>query len=102
MAVSKYEVMARKELRSQGWIVDWKLRARFPIKTYSVDYFGAFDLLCYRAGDPLRFISIKGTMGILKTHRKLLESFTFPIGVQKEIWQYDPKRKIKWRREIIK
>ena len=100
--ISKYESAAKKELRDQGWIVDWKLRARFPIKTYSVDYFGAFDILAYRAGDPLRFISIKGDMGILKTHRKLLESFAFPLGVQKEIWQYDPNRKIKWRREIIK
>jgi len=102
MAVSIYEREAKKELREQGWMVDWKIRAGMPIRGYTVDYFGAFDILAYRAGDPLRFISVKGDMGILKKHRELIESFVFPIGVQKEIWQYDPKRKKRIRKEIIK
>jgi hypothetical protein len=89
--ISKYESAAKKELREQGWMVDWKIRARFPMKGYTVDYFGAFDILAYRAGDPLRFISIKGHAGVPNTHKHLIKSFAFPIGVQKEIWDYSIK-----------
>lgn len=98
--VSRYEKLARKELKEDGWIIDYKLRGRFPTKGYSVDFFGAFDIMAYKSG-ILKFISVKGDMGILKTHRELLESFKFPKGVQKEIWQYDPKRKEKWRKELL-
>jgi hypothetical protein len=99
MAVSRYEKKARKELREQGWLLDWKIRARFPMKGYTVDYFGAFDIMAYRAGDPLRFISVKGHANVPKAHRDLIKSFVFPMGVQKEIWTYHKKGTIK--KEVI-
>jgi len=86
--VSKYESIAKKFLRDEGWMVDWKIRARMPMRGYSVDYFKAFDIMAYKEGQ-LRFISVKGDMGILKVHRQLIESFKFPQGVVKEIWQYN-------------
>jgi len=94
MARSKFEIKAQKELEDQGYLVDWKIRpSGFKIpKGYRVDYFGLFDLIGYRAGDPLRFISVKGTMGILEKHRKEIENFWLPESCQKEIWQY---RKLK-------
>ena len=94
MAKSKFEVKAQKELEEQGWLVDWKIRPsglRMP-RGYNVDYFGLFDLMAYRAGDPVRLISIKGTMGVPSKHRKALEDFWLPGGLQKEVWYY---RKLK-------
>ena len=99
MARSKYEKLAQTELESQGWLVDYKVRPRFPGRGYQVDFLGAFDLLAYRSGDPLRFISIKGHANVPSGHRKLIESFLFPIGIQKEIWTYKTNGQIK--KEII-
>lgn len=86
--VSKYESKARKLLREQGYLVDWKLRATRPIKGYTVDYFGLFDILAYRAGDPIRWISIKGHAGVPKAHRDAINSFFLPEGNQKELWVF--------------
>jgi hypothetical protein len=69
------------------------------MKGYTVDYFGAYDILAYRAGDPLRFISVKGHAYVPSAHRKLIESFVFPVGVQKEIWVYHKDGTIK--KEIL-
>lgn len=102
MARSKYEKEAQKELESQNWIVDWKIRPTRPTKTYSVDYFNLFDLMAYRAGDPLRLIAIKGRGGVPQSLKRRIETFTVPVGVQKEIWDYNPKRKSRRvRKQII-
>ena len=95
---SKYEIKAQKSLEEQGWTVDYKSRPFRVPSNYSVDYFGLFDLLVYRAGDPLRWISIKGKAGVPSKHRKEIEEFWMPEGNQKEIWRY---RKLKGYREIM-
>ena len=86
---SKFEIKAHKELEKEGWRVDYKLRPRFAGSHYNTDYFNLFDLMAYRAGDPLRLISIKGKAGVPSAHRKAVENFIVSLGgVQKEIWTY--------------
>lgn len=100
MARSIYEIKAQKELEKQGWIVDNK--AGMARWSKNRDYFHGFDLMAYRAGEPLRLISIKGHSGVPGAHRKFLESFSFPIGVQKEIWHYIVNTKDKRTTRAIK
>lgn len=106
MARSKYEIRATKELEADGYRVDWKVRPPWPIKGYNVDYFNLFDLLAYKQGEPLRWISIKyAGSGSVKPNRLKIMDFTMPRGNQKEQWRYDrdPKdrRKIRARKQII-
>ena len=105
---SKYEIVADKELRSQGYLVDYKIRPsgfRNPIN-YSVDYLGNFDLLAYKEGEPLRFISIKGHGGVPGEHRRNIENMKFISGIQKEIWHYiintNDRRTYRAIKEIIR
>ena len=95
---SKYEKKAKKELESQDWMVDVK----WGMNRYSRynDYFGLFDLLAYRFGDPMRWISIKGHAGVPRAHREAVRAFFLPLSNQKEIWTYTKKGKVK--KEIIK
>jgi hypothetical protein len=95
---SKYEIKAQKSLEKQGWTVDYKARPFRVPSNYQVDYFGLFDLIAYRAGDPLRWISIKGKAGVPSSHREEIEAFALPMGNQKEIWQY---RKLKGYRKVM-
>ena len=103
---SKYEILAEKELKSEGWVVDYISRPRMVPRGYHVDYFNLFDLLCWMEKKPLRFISIKGKGGISSLHREEIKAFWVPDGIQKEIWKYDrdpkDKRKIRVKKEIIK
>lgn len=92
MARSKFEIKTQKELEKQGYTVDYKLRPTRPSPHYNTDYFNLFDLIAYRAGDPIRWISVKGTMGLLAKHRQAIENFIMPMGNQKEVWWY---RKLK-------
>ena len=92
MARSRFEIKCQKELEAEGWAVDYKMRPTRPNPHYNTDYFNIFDLLAYRAGDPLRMISIKGQAGVPSKHRQEIEDFFVPMGIQKEIWQY---RKLK-------
>jgi hypothetical protein len=103
---SKFEIKAQKELESQNWIVDYKCRPFRVPKDYNVDFMGLFDLMAYRAGDPLRLISVKGTAGVPSAHRQAIENFTVSLGgVQKEIWTYrklvGSKNRFTPRKEII-
>jgi len=101
---SKYEIKAGKELESQGYTVDYKVRPFRVAVEYRVDYFGLFDLLVYRVGDVVRWISIKGKAGVPSKHRKAIEDWWFPEGHQKEIWTYNKRkgyRKIMPKKEII-
>jgi hypothetical protein len=97
MARSKYEIKAQKYLEKEGWKVDWKIRPRFPTRTYSVDYFNLFDLLAYKAGECLRFIAIKGHGGVPSELRVSIFKFLVP-GVIKEIWTFGRKN---IKREIV-
>lgn len=96
--ISKYESMAKKQLREEGWIVDWKIRARMPMRSYTCDFWGAFDIMVYKPG-IIRLISVKGHAYVPSKHRRLLESFVFPPGVVKELWVYHLDKTVK--REII-
>ncbi|QGH72338.1 MAG: hypothetical protein [Podoviridae sp. ctg2L5] len=98
MARSKFEIKAQKELEKEGYIVDWKLRPRFKNSHYNTDYFNLFDLLAYKANEPVRFISIKGTMGVLKQHRQEIEKFK-ATGIKKEAWWY---RKLKGSNKFVR
>jgi hypothetical protein len=103
---SIYEIKAHKELEAQGWNVDYKVRPFRPRKGFHVDFFNLFDLMAHRAGDPLRFISIKGHAGVPGKHRRAVEAFWLPESCQKEIWHYIPdvndKRTTKVIKEVIR
>ena len=90
MARSKFEIKAQKELEGQGYIVDTK--AGMNRWSRNNDYFHLFDLLAVRAGEPLRFIAIKGQGGVPSKLKRGIESFWLPESTQKEIWHY---RKLK-------
>jgi len=98
MARSKFEIKAQKELEKEGYLVDWKIRPRFKNPYYNTDYFNLFDLLAYKPNEPIRFISIKGTMGVLKKHKDKIKKFKAP-GIKKEAWWY---RKLKGSNKFIK
>lgn len=102
---SKFEIRAQKELESQGWMVDYKLRPSMPNPYYNTDYFNLFDLMAYRPGDPLRFISIKGQGGVPGKHKQAIENFFTHEGIQKEIWHYrklaSDRRKFVAKKTII-
>ena len=104
---SKFEIRADKMLKSEGYQVDYKMRpSRFPPKGYQVDYFGLFDLLAYKEGEPLRWISVKGTTNTTTENRRKIENFPMPEGNIKEQWRFDRdpknKRRIRCRKTIIK
>lgn len=104
MARSSYERKAQAELEADNWKVDWKIKPsgrRMP-RGYNVDYFGLFDLLCYKAGKPLRWISIKGTQGLLKKHIEEIKGFRLPADNQKEVWAWAKRRGGGWNKLIFK
>ncbi len=100
MARSIYERKAQKELEAEGFRVDWKTRPFRVPRGYQVDFFGLFDLIAYKFGAPLRWISIKGRAGVPSSHRKDVGSFRLPSETnRKEIWHW--KRSKSWVKEII-
>lgn len=103
MARSKYEKIAHKQLEKMGYKVDYKIRPsgfKNP-SSYTVDYFGIFDLVVHRVGEPLRWISIKGKAGVPSKHRKEIEDFWMPDNNSKEIWTYSKGPRHEPRREVI-
>lgn len=92
---SIYERRAQRELEALGYWVEWKYRPPMAWRAgiYSPDFFKIFDLLAYKIGEPLRWISIKGKMGISKEHRKKIEDFKLPAFNVKEIWAKRRSRK---------
>lgn len=93
--VSKFEQLARRELRAAGYLIDWKIRPQRPMRGYSVDYFNLFDMLAYKEGEPLRMIQIKSKKSPTVPIRKAIKAFVLPQGIQKELWIYDGKKVIK-------
>jgi hypothetical protein len=88
MARSKFEIKTQKTLEAEGYLIDWKIRPTRPNPYYNTDYFNLFDLIAYKEGEPVRWISVKGTMGLLKTHWQEIKDFKMPEGNQKEVWWY--------------
>lgn len=104
MARSKYEIKAQKELEAEGYLVDWKIKPsglRMP-RGYNVDYFGLFDLICYRKGSPLKWISVKGRAGVPSKHKETIKKFWLPDYNQKEIWSRSQSKKKYWNKQIVK
>lgn len=100
MARSVYEKRAHQELLADGYVVDYKIRPRVCPRGYKVDYFGLFDLVALKQGEPfVRWIAIKGMAG---NRHKIIEEIkktTFPSGNQKEIWWVNDVGV--WRKEIL-
>lgn len=86
MARSVYEIKAQKTLESQGWKVDNK--AGMGRWSKNRDFFNLFDLVAVRAGDPVRWIAIKGHNGGYSELRKLIKQFFLPEGNSKELWRF--------------
>lgn len=102
---SKFEIRGQKELEKEDYKVDYKYRPRIVGRNYNVDYFGLFDLLAYKAHEPLRMISIKPASNTPVKHKEAIRNFIITLGVQKELWRFDRdpknKSKIRIRKEII-
>lgn len=105
MPRSPYERRAQQELEKDGYFVEWKMRRPRIMRKgkYTQDFFNRFDLLCYKLGEPLRWISIKGKMGILNSHLKEIKEFILPENNIKEIWARSKSKKKEqyWHKEII-
>ncbi len=100
MARSRYEIKAEKELEAEGYIVDWKTRPFRVPKGYQVDFFGLFDLVAFKPGLPIRWISIKGKAGIPAAHKKAVLAFPLSREAnQKEIWYW--KGRTGWTKQTI-
>lgn len=97
---SKYEALAEKELRAGGWAVDTKVGMGRWSKNR--DYFHIFDLVAVKRGFPVRWISIKGLMGVPSSHGKAVEDFWLPEGNVKEIWSRSQSKRGGWNKQIIK
>lgn len=82
---SKFEVKCQKELESEGYLCDFKIRPSRYYPGMAVDYFHLFDIIAVKDNE-LRWISIKGQAGVPKEHRHDLESFNI-LGF-KEVWTY--------------
>jgi len=100
MARSKYEIRAQKELEKQGYEVDNK--AGMARWAKNRDFWNVFDLVAKKEGDPLRWISIKGTMGVTKKHRKEVKECWLPDGNTKEIWARSKGKSKYWNKVILK
>lgn len=102
---SAYEKQAQKELEEEGYLVDYKIRPRFPMKNYNVDFLGLFDLLAIKPDGSeglLRCIAIKGVAGDRHKIIAEIEKIPFPAGVQKEIWYIRTvKKKKEWVKRIL-
>jgi len=96
---SKYEIKAQKELEKEGYRVDNK--AGVSKWTKNVDYFNLFDLLAVKKGAKLRFVSIKGKMGVPSAHLQEISEFWLPDDCVKEIWSVSLSKKKFWVKKII-
>src|SRR4030067_1199644 len=65
MPRSPYERRAQTELEAEDYFVEWKMRRPRIMRKgkYTQDFFNRFDLLAYKVGEALRWISIKGKAG---------------------------------------
>ncbi len=95
MPRSIYEKKAQNEFEQDGYFVEWKMRRPRIMRKgkYTQDFFNRFDLLCYKLGEPLRWISIKGKAGIPGRHLKEIKEFVLPANNIKEIWSRSQSRK---------
>lgn len=96
---SKYEAKAQKELERDGWEVDNKSGMGRWAKNR--DFWNVFDLVAKKDGKKLRWISIKGTMGLSAKHKKELQDCWLPEGNIKECWSRSKGKSNYWKKEII-
>jgi hypothetical protein len=96
---SKYELKAHKELMEDGYVVDYKIRPRFVPRHYNVDFLGAFDLIAFKEGEPVRWISIKGLAGNRGKNKLEIQALLLPEGNQREQWHVNSKGE--WKKEIF-
>lgn len=98
---SKYEIRAQQELQAEGYTTDYKIRpSKFVPRGYKVDFFGCFDLIAYKPGEPfVRWISIKGMAGNRGANKEEIKLIVLPEGNQREIWWVNDVGV--WRKEII-
>jgi hypothetical protein len=101
MARSPYEIEGQKQLESEGWRVDYKIRPRICPRGYKVDFFGLFDLLAYKENNPVRWIAIKGVSGNYAILRRELEKFPMGQGHLKELWRFTKGKKGFVKKETI-
>src|SRR3990172_4819018 len=92
---SPYERRAQTELESENYFVEWKMRRPRIMRKgkYTQDFFNRFDLLAYKLGESLRWISIKGRAGVPSKHLKEIKEFILPTNNIKEIWARSKSRK---------
>lgn len=82
---SKYEKLAEKELKDEGWVVDNKAGGSYWMK--NKDYFHLFDLVAVKKNNPIRWIAIKGhDGGSSKELRDKIRKFWMPKNNKKELW----------------
>lgn len=103
MPRSPYERKAQQQLEEEGYFVEWKMRRPRIMRKgkYTQDFFNLFDLCCYKLGEPLRWISIKGRQGIPGAHRRAIEAFKMPVGNVKEIWARGKSKVNYWHKVDI-
>lgn len=97
---SKYEVKAQKDLEKEGYIVDNK--AGMGRWAKNRDFWNLFDLVAVKPGEPMRWISIKGTVGLLKSLKAEIGAFWMPPENQKELWcrSKSSKTRIIWNKWV--
>ena len=94
---SKYEIKSQKILESQDYRVDYKIRPsrRMRMGSYTPDYFGLFDLLAIKKGQPMLWISVKGHAGVPSKHKEAIKKFPLPKDCVKQIWVYTRSKKLR-------
>ena len=98
---SRYEVRAQKELEAEGYHVDNK--AGMSRWSKNRDFWNTFDLVAKKEGEPLRWISIKGTQGLIKSHIEEIKNCWLPQNNIKELWarRKAKKRGKYWNKLVI-
>jgi len=91
----RVENIARDKLKTQGYLVDKKVRTRFS----SPDFFGAFDLLAIK-GNKVKFVQVKSNPSDFYKARKELKEWLkmYNLFINAELWLYFERE---WRIEKI-
>ena len=92
---NRIELLAKKRLMANGWLVDSKPNVRFQ----SPDLFGQFDLIAIKGGE-VKLIQIKSNVSHFYSARKELKEWKeeYKIRLTCEVWLYLGGRdEHKWR-----
>ena len=93
---NRVELMLRKILEADGYLVDKKNRTKWQ----SPDLFGVFDLVAIKES-RVRFIQVKSNRSHFYIARKEISHFLklHNLNIEAEIWLYQGKGK--WRSESL-